>query len=92
MADALKQRPRGTTEGVRRGLEAFTDGAWSRPERVLADLCQVEGLVGMVANPTVWAGGRRLGVPDGFFPESGVVVQVHSRRHHQGLDDAGGDR
>lgn len=92
VAEALAGRPRRLTEGVSRGVAAFTQGAWSRPERVLQELTRSAGLGGMLANHTVWCGSRRLGVPDGFFPDAGVVVQVHSRRHHQGVDDRGGDQ
>src|SRR5690606_25256309 len=38
------------------------------------------------------AEGQLIGTPDGYFEEAGVAVQVHSRTHHQGIDDQGQDR
>ena len=36
--------------------------------------------------------GELIGVPDGYLPQHGVAVQVHSRTHHSGRDAAGADR
>ncbi|MFT3877391.1 MAG: hypothetical protein QM708_13360 [Propioniciclava sp.] len=47
----------------------------------------------MLANPTLTTtDGRRIGIPDGYFPDAGVVVQVHSRVFHDGVDADGHDR
>lgn len=78
---------------LREAVEAFTDGAWSLPEvalqRVAAghpDLCT------MLLNPRIeTAEGVFVGVPDGFFPEHGLAVQVHSRTYHSGTSDQGED-
>ncbi|MFK5645131.1 hypothetical protein ACI3ET_01265 [Ornithinimicrobium sp. LYQ121] len=35
--------------------------------------------------------GEVVGTPDGYIEDAGVVVQVHSRQFHQGIDDQGGD-
>lgn len=32
-----------------------------------------------------------LGVPDGFFPDAGAAVQVHSKEFHSGYDEDGTD-
>lgn len=80
--------------GVRQGLIAYREGAWSVPEATLAEV--VAGhpdLPVMLANPTlVDAAGAVIGVPDGYFPDAGVVVQLHSRAYHDGVADDGTDR
>ncbi len=101
----LWQRPRAKVGPVWTGLGAFRQGAWSRPEGVLREV--VEGAGGFPALLTncrlevdVVVDGpdgpvevpRVIGTPDGYFEEAGVAIQVHSRQHHQGHDDQGGDR
>lgn len=87
-------RPQSSTGGVRAGLDAFTAGAWSRPERVLREVVTSAGdLPELLVNvaletPT----GRLVGVLDGYLEAAGVGIQVHSRAYHQGFDDLGGDR
>lgn len=89
----LWQRPAVLVEGLRSGLAAFRDGAWSRPEATLRHVVDtVPGLPQMVTNCRLeTASGEFLAVPDGYIPAAGTAIQVHSRRHHQG-QDATGDR
>jgi len=87
----------GGTAGVaalRAGVVAYRSGAWSPPEAILVDaVARRPDLPPMLANPTLRTPDDVLiGVPDGFFPEVGVVVQVHSKEHHTGLDAAGAGR
>lgn len=86
-------RPAGTL-GVHDGVRAHRGGAWSCPEADLA--VAVEGdsrLPVMLLNPELVAEDETIiGIPDGYFPEAGVVLQVHSRRYHDGLDASGRDR
>ncbi|OLT43818.1 hypothetical protein BJF86_13565 [Serinicoccus sp. CNJ-927] len=91
----LWHRPRREVEAARRGLDAFRDGAWSRPEAALRqvwdgrpDLPPLQTNVGLEQ----MASGQYLGCPDGYAAALGMVIQVHSRQHHQGIDDRGGDR
>lgn len=91
----LWHRPHRQVAPVKAGLDAFTDGAWSRPEAVLRrlwdarpELPLLETNVRLVHRPT----GRFVGCPDGWLPTLGVAIQVHSRQFHQGVDDQGGDR
>lgn len=88
----LRQRAR--VEPVWRGLAGFVDGAWSRPEVALRR--EVDGDGGfppLLTNCRLETlDGRLLGVPDGYIEEAGTAIQVHSRTHHQGVDDRGGDR
>lgn len=88
------EKTKRSSGGVLDGVVAFRGGAWSVPEAVLADgVRRHRRLPVMVANPRlVDADGRRIGTPDGWFPESGVAVQVHSRQFHEGTDAEGRDR
>lgn len=76
------------------GCAAFRRGAWSRPEAAVWRLVEdAEDLPYMFANPQLLdAGGRLIGVPDGYFADEGVVVQVHSRQFHDGLAPDGTDQ
>lgn len=87
-------RPRSRVGGVWKGLEAFLGGAWSRPEVILREIIETAGgLPALTTNCRLVAGdGELVGIPDGYFADVGVAVQVHSRQYHQGVDDAGGDR
>lgn len=80
--------------GVREAVDAYRSGAWSLPEAVLVDLVASRpDLPVMLANPVLAdAAGEVIGTPDGYFAEYGVVVQVHSKRHHSGTDERGNDR
>ncbi|AXH95623.1 hypothetical protein DV701_05375 [Ornithinimicrobium avium] len=97
----LWQRPRARVGPVWKGLGAFVQGAWSRPEGVLREV--VEGAGGfppLITNCRLETldGGRGaqparvVGLPDGYFEDAGVAIQVHSRQYHQGHDDRGSDR
>ncbi|MFP5415927.1 MAG: hypothetical protein ACLGHZ_03480 [Actinomycetes bacterium] len=81
------------TGGIVAGINGFRQGAWSAPEALLAGgVRECADLPAMLANRRLTVNGRPIGIPDGFFPDAGVVVQVHSKRHHSGLDKNGGDR
>lgn len=90
----LWQRPHALVEGLRTGLSAFREGAWSRPEAALRTVVtRTPGLPELFTNCRLETPeGAFVAVPDGYFPAAGTAVQVHSRRHHQGLDHDGGDR
>ena len=84
----------GGTHGVRDAVFAFKDGAWSVPEGALIEAVRTrEALPAMLANCRLLdSGGHLIGVPDGYFPDAGVVVQVHSKKFHSGTDADGIDR
>ncbi len=77
----------GSVRGSRWIRQALADaevGAWSLPE---ADLVRVVG--GSTVLPVAWpnprlrtSSGTRLPIPDLWFDDVGLAVQVHSRRHH----------
>lgn len=91
----LAQRPTNGLPLIRAALREFCAGAWSLPESTLATLVArdpelPEYLLNVeLINPT---NQEVLGVPDGYFPSCGVALQVHSRRHHSGVDAHGTDR
>lgn len=87
-------RPRDRVAGVWKGLGAFADGAWSKPEVVLRQVIERSGdLPALTTNcRLLTVDGEMVGIPDGYFEDVGVAVQVHSRQYHQGIDDVGGDR
>lgn len=80
--------------GIVEGVLAYRQGAWSLPEALFADAVRrCSTLPTMLANPVLaTSDGRRIGTPDGYFPDAGVVVQVHSRAFHDGVDAQGNDR
>lgn len=90
----LWQRQHSLVEGLRVGLAAFRNGAWSRPEATLrAVVTGVPGLPELFTNCRLETlDGTFVGMPDGYLPAAGTAVQVHSRTHHQGTDREGGDR
>ncbi len=48
------------------------------------------GVVAVVLNHSLHTDeGRRVGIPDAYLPDVSVAIQVHSRAHHSGIDDAG---
>jgi hypothetical protein len=73
---------------LREALQAAEAGAWSVPEADLADLVVSSTVLPeMWLNPTLSVGPRRLPTPDGWFDDVALVVQVHSRRYHEGEVD-----
>lgn len=80
---------------ITRGCTAFRRGAWSVPEATLIQLVEEdERFPRMLANPRLEDAVTHqfVGIPDGYFPEEGVAVQVHSRQFHEGEDEDGHDR
>lgn len=80
--------------GMVRAVLDYRRGAWSVPEAQLAAAVREHPtLPAMLLNPRLTTTDDKLiGKPDGFFPDAGVVVQVHSRQFHEGHDEVEGDR
>lgn len=72
------------TGRARRAVAAADTGAWSVPERDLADLvARSTHLPTPWLNPTLRdADGTRLTSPDMWFDGVGLAVMVHSKAHH----------
>lgn len=91
----LAQRPTNGLRLVGAALKEFCAGAWSLPESTLATLVSRDPeLPDYLLNVDLINPDNHevLGVPDGYFPSCGVALQVHSRRHHSGVDARGTDR
>lgn len=74
---------------VREALRVAEAGAWSVAESDLHRLVHgVHALSPMWLNPTLeTTDGVRLPIPDGWFDEVGLAVQVHSWRWHSSMAD-----
>lgn len=94
LRDALGQRATGRLRPIRQALDEFCAGAWSLPEAALARvLTEDPELADCVFNAELRTpDGALIGVPDGYFEDGGVAVQVHSKAYHSGFDEKGRDR
>ena len=94
LREALDQRTAGGLRPIRQALEEFCAGAWSLPEAALARvLAQDSEFSDCVFNAELrTSDGELIGVPDGYFEDGGVAVQVHSKAFHSGFDEQGKDR
>lgn len=83
----LEAGPSSGAARVRAALAAVDAGAWSVPEADLAVLVAGSSLLPpMWANPRLEApGGVRLPIPDGWFDDVALAIQVHSRRYHSSM-------
>lgn len=65
-------------------VETFDCGAWSRPESVMFEVLSLSPVIPtLLLNPRLTLpDGKRLPTPDGYIPEAGLAIQVHSRRYH----------
>lgn len=79
---------------LRDGLREFELGAWSLPEAVLRrGVLTRPALSSMVFNAGLHAtDGRHVATPDGYLPDVGVAVQVHSETYHPGESAQDPDR
>lgn len=82
------------TGGIVEAVVAFRRGSWSVPEAQLDEVVRADpDLPAMLLNPTlINASGARIGIPDGYLPDAGVIVQVHSDEFHTGRDANGRSR
>ncbi len=90
----LEERPRNGLQPVRRALKDYLAGAWSLPEAALAKLIRAEpGLPPCLLNTELCTPDEVvIGVPDAYFEDGGIAVQVHSKAFHSGVDSQGKDR
>lgn len=90
----LDERPRNGLQPVHEALREFSAGAWSLPEAALARLVKDDpDLPVCLLNKQLRTPDKVLiGVPDGYFEDGGVAVQVHSKAFHSGHDNEGKDR
>ena len=85
----LEAGPRSGNRLLRMALDDAECGAWSVPEAELLALVRRSALLPEpVLNPRLVGadGSTLLPIPDLWFPDVGLAVQVHSRRFHEGPD------
>jgi chorismate-pyruvate lyase len=66
----------------RRVLLEVADGVRSAAEADLRELIKRERLPGPVFNPRLYAGRIFIGMPDAWWPEAGLAVEIDSREWH----------
>ena len=86
----LRHAQRRGTALIRETLEEARAGVRSVPEAELRHHALVGGLPLIWWNPTLWTpGGDFVAMPDGVVVESLAVIEVQSRKHHDGDDTFG---
>lgn len=80
----LRHTNRNTTVDVGDAVRAFEQGAWSRPEVVLAEALETSTILPEVLfNPSLeLANGHQLPTPDAYLRDVALAIQVHSRKYH----------
>jgi hypothetical protein len=68
-------------------LSEVRDGIRSPAEADFRDLIRTSGLPQPLFNPRLMLNGRLLAVPDAWWPEAAVAVEIDSREWHLGPDD-----
>lgn len=91
LADEVEAGAQRGSALVRRAAEDAVAGAWSAPEAEAADLVSAAVRQGrlppFLLNPLILRGGRRVGLPDGWIPGTGVGWQMDRHQHHSSRDD-----
>jgi hypothetical protein len=84
----LEAGPRAGSRLLRLALDEAERGVWAVPEAELLRLVASSRVLPEPrANPQLVASdGTVLPIPDLWFPDVGLAVQVHSRRYHQGAE------
>ena len=72
---------------LRRTLAEVADGVRSAAEADLRDLIRADGLPPPLFNARLYVGPEFLAVPDAWWPDKGVVVEVESREWHLSPED-----
>ena len=87
LADELAHAPVRQSAWLRRTLAEVADGVRSVAEGDLRDLIRGEGLPPPLFNARLYVGPEFLAVPDAWWPDRGVVVEVESREWHLSPED-----
>jgi hypothetical protein len=82
LAEELTRGPVPGSARFRRVLEEVTDGVRLSAEADLRTLIKRERLPDPMYNPRLYAGDTFIAVPDAWWPDAGVVVEVESRQWH----------
>ena len=87
LADELRHAPVRQSAWLRRTLAEVADGVRSAAEGDLRDLIRAHGLPPPMFNARLYVGPEFLAVPDAWWPDAGVVVEVDSREWHLSPED-----
>jgi hypothetical protein len=90
VADLVAELADGPVRGsllFRSVLAEVADGIRSPAEADFRDLIRTSGLPQPVFNPRLMWRGKLLAVPDAWWPEAAVVVEIDSREWHLGPDE-----
>jgi hypothetical protein len=82
LTDELSCGPVQGSARLRRVLEEVADGVRSSAEGDLRTPVKRERLPEPMYNPRLFAGGTFIAVPDAWWPEAGVAVEIESRQWH----------
>ena len=82
LTDELSCGPVQGSARLRQVLEEVADGVRSSAEGDLRTLVRRERLPEPMYNPRLFAGDTFIGVPDAWWPEAGVAVEIESRQWH----------
>ncbi|MDR2987195.1 MAG: hypothetical protein LBV34_20395 [Nocardiopsaceae bacterium] len=78
----LRQGPSSGSARFRMALLEVADGVRSTVEADLRKLIKKAGLPDPLYNPKLYAGAEFIAMPDAWWPEAGVAVEVDSRQWH----------
>jgi hypothetical protein len=82
LAEELTHGPVQGSARLRRVLEEVADGVRSSAEADLRTLIKRERLPDPAYNPRLYAGETFIAVPDAWWPDAGVAVEIESRQWH----------
>ena len=82
MAIELEQGPTSGSARFRAALLEVADGIRSAAEADLRKLIKRSGLPDLLYNPRLYVGEEFIAIPDAWWPEAGVAVEVDSRQWH----------
>ena len=87
LTEELAHAPVRQSAWLRQALAEVVDGIRSVAEGDLRDLIRAHGLPPPLFNARLYVGPELVAVPDAWWPESGVVVEVDSREWHLSPED-----
>jgi hypothetical protein len=87
LADELRHAPVRQSAWLRRTLAEVADGIRSAAEGDLRNLIRAAGLPPPMFNARLYIGPDLLAVPDAWWPDAGVAVEVESREWHLSPED-----
>ena len=87
LADELRHAPVRQSAWLRRTLAEVADGIRSAAEGDLRSLIRAAGLPPPMFNARLYIGPDLLAVPDAWWPDAGVAVEVESREWHLSPED-----